>query len=126
MGGEHVSKDFFSVFQQGIRNENEGILQERSKGSENGGVLTRRENQKKLRQLASLAVSNGWIRSNQREDDAAIFEIWKGIATGVLIPRTPPFRAENLAIVRENWKLLSPHSQTLHILKLPTQQLLTP
>src|SRR5580692_11735275 len=67
IAGDHVSKDFFSVFQQAIRNANAGILQERSKGSENGGVLIRRENQKKLRQLASLAVSNGWIRSNQRE-----------------------------------------------------------
>jgi NitT/TauT family transport system permease protein len=125
IAGDHVSKDFFSVFQQAIRNANAGILQERSKGSENGGVLTRRENQKKLRQLASFAVSNGWIRSNQREDDAAIFEIWKGIATGVLIPRTPPLRAENLAIVRENWKLLSAESQSFDIRRLPTQQLLS-
>ena len=124
IAGDHVSKDFFSVFQEAIRNANAGILQERSKGSENGGVLTRRENQKKLRQVASLAVSNGWIRSNQREDDAAIFEIWKGIATGTLIPRTPPLSAENLVIVRENWKLLSAESQSLDIRRLPDKQLL--
>jgi NitT/TauT family transport system permease protein len=125
VAGDHVSKDFFNGFQQAVRNANASILQERSKGAENGGLLTRRENQKKLRQLAALAVSNGWIRSSQREDDAAIFEIWKGIATGVLISRTPPLNLENLAVVRENWKVLSAESQSFDIRRLPDQQLLS-
>ena len=124
IAGDHVSKDFFRAFQEAVRNANASILQERTNGAENGGVTVRRENQKKLRQLASLAVSNGWIRSSQREDDAAIFEVWKGIATGVLTPKTPPLSGENLTIVRENWQWLSAESQSFDIRRLPEQQLL--
>jgi NitT/TauT family transport system permease protein len=120
IAGDHVSKEFFGTFQEAIRNANTTILQERG---QSGGAMVRRENQKKLRQLAGLAIANGWLRSNQREDDAAIFEIWKGIATGGLIPKAPPLSAENLAIVRQNWELLSGASQ-FDVRKLPDQPLL--
>ena len=52
-------------------------------------MMVRRDNLKKLRQLAPLAISNGWLRPNQREDDAAIFEIWKKLATGALMAKKP-------------------------------------
>jgi NitT/TauT family transport system permease protein len=120
IAGDHVSKEFFGTFQEAIRNGNTTILQERG---QSGGAMVRRENQKKLRQLAGLAIANGWLRSNQREDDSAIFEIWKGIATGRLIPKAPPLSAENLAIVRQNWELLSGASQ-FDVRKLPEQPLL--
>jgi NitT/TauT family transport system permease protein len=120
IAGDHVSKEFFGTFQEAIRNANTTILQERG---QSGGVMVRRENQKKLRQLAGLAIANGWLRSNQREDDAAIFEIWKGIATGRLIPKAPPLSAENLGIVRQNWELLSGATQ-FDVRKLPDQPLL--
>ena len=86
IAGDHVSKEFFGTFQEAIRNGNNTILQDRANGNETGGLMARRDNQKKLRQLAGLAIANGWLRSNQREDDSAIFEVWKGIATGVLVP----------------------------------------
>jgi NitT/TauT family transport system permease protein len=120
IAGDHVSKEFFGTFQEAIRNGNTTILQEQG---QSGGAMVRRENQKKLRQLAGLAIANGWLHSNQREDDAAIFEIWKGIATGGLIPKAPPLSAENLAIVRQNWELLSGASQ-FDVRKLPEQPLL--
>src|SRR5260221_9199049 len=120
IAGDHVSKEFFGTFQEAIRNGNTTILQERG---QSGGAMVRRENQKKLRQLAGLAIANGWLRSSQREDDAAIFEIWKGIATGGLIPKAPPLSAENLAIVRQNWELLSVAGQ-FDVRKLPEQPLL--
>jgi NitT/TauT family transport system permease protein len=121
IAGDHVSKEFFGTFQEAIRNGNATILQERS---QSGGVMVRRDNQKKLRQLAGLAIANGWLRSNQREDDSAIFEIWKGIATGTLTPKAPPLSAENLAIVRQNWGMLSSASQSFDVRKLPEQPLL--
>ena len=33
---------------------------------------------KKLRHLAPLAIANGWLESDERQDDEKIFEIWKG------------------------------------------------
>jgi NitT/TauT family transport system permease protein len=124
VAGDHVSKEFFGTFQEAVRNGNGAIVQDRANGSQTGGLMVRRENQKKLRQLATLAIANGWLRSNQREDDTAIFGIWKGIATGALMPKTPPLTAENFAIVRQNWQLLSAASQTFDVRKLPEQQLL--
>jgi len=124
IAGDHVSKEFFGTFQEAIRNGNKTILQDRANGNETGGLMARRDNQKKLRQLAGLAIANGWLRSNQREDDSAIFEIWKGIATGALIPKAPPLNAENLPIVRQNWQMLSSVSQSFDVRKLPEQPLL--
>jgi NitT/TauT family transport system permease protein len=124
IAGDHVSKEFFGTFQDAVRNENATILQPREPGNQSGGLMARRDNQKKLRQLAPLAIANGWLRSNQREDDSAIFEIWKAIATGRLASKTPPLSAENLAIVRQNWQTLSAESQTFDIRKLPEQPLL--
>jgi NitT/TauT family transport system permease protein len=124
IAGDHVSKEFFGTFQEAIRNGNNTILQDRANGNETGGLMARRDNQKKLRQLAGLAIANGWLRSNQREDDSAIFEVWKGIATGVLVPKAPPLTAENLAIVRQNWQTLSSASQSFDVRKLPEQPLL--
>src|ERR1700704_2532261 len=124
IAGDHVSKEFFGTFQEAIRNGNKTILQDRANGNETGGLMVRRDNQKKRRQLAGLAIANGWLRSNQREDDSAIFEIWKGIATGTLVPKAPPLSAENLPIVRQNWQTLSSASQSFDVRKLPEQPLL--
>jgi len=124
IAGDHVSKEFFGTFQEAIRNGNAAIVQDRTNGSQTGGLLVRRENQKKLRQLAAPAIANGWLRPNQREDDAVIFEIWKGIATGALTPKTPPLTAENLAIVRQNWQMLANASPIFDVRKLPDQPLL--
>jgi NitT/TauT family transport system permease protein len=124
IAGDHVSKEFFGTFQEAIRNGNNIILQDRANGNETGGLMARRDNQKKLRQLAGLAIANGWLRSNQREDDSAIFEVWKGIATGVLVPKAPPLTTENLAIARQNWQTLSSASQSFDVRKLPEQPLL--
>src|ERR1700730_7883763 len=50
---DHVSKEFFGSFQEAIRNGNTTVLQERG---QSGGAMVRRENRKKLRQLAGLAT----------------------------------------------------------------------
>ena len=87
--GDHVSKEFFPTFQNAVRKANQKILENRKNGQGSSGMMVRRDNLKKLRQLAPLAISNGWLRPNQREDDQAIFEIWKKIADGALIAKNP-------------------------------------
>src|SRR5580693_5046259 len=69
--GDHVSKEFFPTFQKAVRDANARILEDQKNGRGSSGVMVRRDNLKKLRQLAPLAISNGWLRLNQREDDAA-------------------------------------------------------
>jgi NitT/TauT family transport system permease protein len=123
--GDHVSKEFFATFQKAVRDENAQILQDRQSGNATADIMVRRDNQKKLRQLAPLAISNGWLRWNQREDDAGIYKIWKEIATGALTPKTPPLSPENLDIVRQNWQMLSADSADFDARKLPDQPILS-
>src|SRR6478672_13810108 len=56
--GDHVSKEFFPTFQNAVREANKKILEDQKNGRGSGGLMVRRENLKKLRQLASLAISN--------------------------------------------------------------------
>lgn len=121
--GDHVGRDFFGSFQSAVRSENSKILRDRTKGTQQGGLFVRRANQKKLRQLAPLAIANGWLKPGQRENDSAIYEIWRKVADGELIATTPRLTPENLEIVRQNWKTLSQASPTFDIRKLPSEPL---
>jgi NitT/TauT family transport system permease protein len=123
--GDHVSKEFFPTFQAAVRDANAKILEERKNGKAPSGLMARRDNVKKLRQLAPLAISNGWLRPNQREDDPAIFEIWKKLASGALIAKNPALTAENLDLIRKNWEMLSAASPVFDPRKLPDQELLS-
>src|ERR1700726_1520343 len=110
--GDHVSKEFFPTFQNAVREANKKILEDQKEGQGLAGMIVRRENLKKLRQLASLAISNGWLRPNQREDDPAIFEIWKKLATGALVANKPALSSENLGVIRQDWEILFATSPT--------------
>jgi NitT/TauT family transport system permease protein len=123
--GDHVSKEFFPTFQNAVREANQKILENRGVGPSSSGILVRRENVKKLRQIASLAIANGLLKPNQREDDAAIFEIWKKLASGTLVARNPALSVENLKIIRQNWERLSAASSTFDVRKMPDQELLS-
>jgi NitT/TauT family transport system permease protein len=123
--GDHVSKEFFPTFQNAVRDTNNKILENRKNGQTSSGMMVRRDNLKKLRQLAPIAISNGWLRPNQREDDAAIFEIWKKLAGGALAARKPALSAENLDIIRQDWEITSAASPTFDARKLPDQPLLS-
>src|SRR6202040_1754548 len=68
--GDHVSKEFFPTFQDAVRRANKKILEDQKNGQGSAGVMVRRDNLKKLRQLASLAIAHGWLRPNQRAGDA--------------------------------------------------------
>src|ERR1700693_3176086 len=91
--GDHVSKEFFPTFQNAVREANKKIVEDQKTGQSSAGLMVRRDNLKKLRQLAPLAIANGWLRPNQREDDAAIFEIWKKLASGALTAKSPALSA---------------------------------
>ncbi len=123
--GDHVGREFFATFQKAVRDENNQLLQDRQSGNASGDIMVRRDNQKKLRQIAPLAISNGWLHWNQRDDDAAIYKIWNGIASGTLTPKTPPLNAENLDVVHRNWELLSASSPVFDARKLPDEPLLS-
>jgi NitT/TauT family transport system permease protein len=123
--GDHVSKEFFPTFQNAVREANKKILEDRKSGQGASGMMVRRDNLKKLRQLAPLAISNGWLRPNQREDDPAIFEIWKKLADGALIAKKPLLSSENLEVIRQNWEMLATASPTFEARKLPDQALLS-
>jgi NitT/TauT family transport system permease protein len=123
--GDHVSRDFFATFQDTVRSDNQKVLQDRQNAQIARGVMIPRENQRRLRQIAAPAVSNGWLKNNQKEDDAAIYEIWKGVATGALVARSPEFSPENLSVIRQNWQILSATSPKFDARKLPNQPLLS-
>jgi NitT/TauT family transport system permease protein len=123
--GDHVSKEFFPTFQNAVRDANKKILADQKNGQEIAGIMVRRDNLKKLRQLAPLAISNAWLRPNQREDDAAIFGIWKKLAANGLIANRPALSPENLDVIRQNWQMVSAASPNFDARKLPDQPLLS-
>lgn len=122
--GDHVSRDFFPTFVEGVRSDNAAIRESLADPEFKGNSAMRRENQRRLRQLAPVAISNGWLSAGDAENDAAIYEIWKGIATGALVSTRPALTDENLAIVRENWTALAAGSETFDFKALPDKPLL--
>jgi NitT/TauT family transport system permease protein len=120
--GDHVSRAFFPEFVDAVRKENAAVLDSRENGTSASGA--RRKNQKLLRQLAPLASSHDWLPFAEAQNDAALYGIWRDIATGTKVPSTPPLTPENLQIVRENWKLLSASSSEFSLKLLPDQPLL--
>jgi NitT/TauT family transport system permease protein len=119
--GDHVSRGYFPEFVESIRQENTATLAARQAGT---AEPSKRRNQKLLRQLAPLAVSNGWLMEKDAQNDAALYEIWRDLATGAKVAATPALTEENLGIVRENWKLLSAASPTFNFHAFPEAPLL--
>lgn len=121
--GDHVSREFFPGFAEAVREENTAI--EEGTAETQPPRLARRANQKKLRHLAPVAIANGWLDPARREDDAAIYQIWRDIAEGRLVATDPELSAENLEIVRKNWEVLSAALPTFDVRKLPAEPLLS-
>ena len=120
--GDHVSPGFFEEFVAAVRDENAALLKARAGGTQETG--NRRKNQRILRQLAPLAVSNGWLEYDDTQNDAAIYQLWGGLASGRKSPTKPELSAENMEIIRDNWALLSAASQEFTFRKLPDEPLL--
>ena len=120
--GDHVSKAFFPEFQNAVRAENEAVLAARAAGSPETGA--RRKNQRLLRQMAPLAVQNGWLDYKDTQNDAVLYHVWRDLATGARVSKSPVLSEENLGIIRGNWELLGAGSPDFVFGKLPETPLL--
>ncbi len=120
--GDHLSKDFFPGYVEAVRQENAAVAAAATSGTPETGF--RRANQKLLRQLAPLAVENGWIGDTDGQNDAAIYHLWRDLATGAKVANDPPLTPENLAIVHANWEKMGALSPDFDAKLLPEQRLL--
>ena len=119
--GNRLSRDFFPSYQKAIRDDNADTLTARAAGSAPG---SKRANRLLLRQIAPVAVKNGWLSRDKEQDDDAIYRIWNDLASGAKVAATPSLTEENLAIVRANWSILAAASPVFDAAKLPDQPML--
>ncbi|GAA5482682.1 ABC transporter permease [Haloferula sargassicola] len=120
--GDHVSRGFFPEFVEAVRQENAAVEAARAAGSPESGV--KRKNQKLLRQIAPVAVENGWLPYEEGQNDDKIYAIWRDLATGEKAAVHPPLSPENLAVVKANWATLSALSPEFSYRQLPDEPLL--
>ncbi len=120
--GNRLSREFFPVYVNAIRQDNAEIRASRETGVEAPG--TQRANRVLLRQIAPLAAKNGWLPAGAEQDDAAIYHIWRDLAMGAEVSCDPVFSDENLAIIRENWATLAALSPDFDARLLPRVPLL--
>ena len=120
--GDHLSKDFFPTFVEAVRQENQAVMAARTAGTEIPGA--KRKNQKLLRQLAPLAVANGWLPRGDEQNDALLFSLWRDLAAGSKVSTRPVLSDENLVIIRNNWGKLSALSPEFSFKTLPDTPLL--
>ena len=120
--GDHVSREFFPGFQAAIREENAAVLGARAGGAPETGM--RRKNQRILRQLAPVAIENGWLDYRDTQNDAAIYLFWRDLATGARVSESPVLSTENLDIIRANWQKLAAGSPEFVFARLPEDSLL--
>lgn len=109
--GDHLPKDYFPKFVNDVREEN---------ASEREG--SKRKNQKLLRQISPLAIDEGWISTNEAQDDEKIYLLWRDLATGKR--ELPALNEENMEIVRKNWAVLGALSPEFSYKLLPEDPLL--
>ncbi len=120
--GDHVSRAFFPGFEKAVRGENAAVLAARRAGTPETGA--RRKNQKLLRQIAPVAVENGWLDYRDTQNDAVLYQVWRDLATGAKTSTRPRISDENLGIIRANWNTLSALSPEFVFRSLPDEPLL--
>ena len=102
--------------------DNKETLAARAAGASIPGA--KRANRLLLRQLAPLAIENGWLARGEEQNDAALYQLWGGLSSGEKTATRPALTAENLEIVKSNWAILSGASPVFEYGKLPDQLLL--
>ena len=122
IAGDRLSKEFFPTFVEAVRGENNLVLSAREKDQPLS--VTRRENIKRLRHLAPLGMANGWLESDEQQNDKKLFALWKGIAEGTLISTEIMLSKENVEIIKNNWNVLSKASPDFNLKLYPTEALL--
>lgn len=125
--GDRIDKEYFSVYLDQVRVDNQAILQAREAGKSSGSS---RANKKRLRQLTPVAEANGWLDGIDPTDfsavDAKLFEVYGELVTGEVKAGRLPLSGENLEIMRLNWKLLEAFApyDSKNFIKTPLLQLL--
>lgn len=120
--GDHVSRDYFPTFVAAVKGENDATIAARESNTAISGA--KRKNQKLLRQLAPLAIANGWLPRGEEQNDAALFTLWRDLANGAKVSTKPVLTPENLEIIRDNWSKLSALSPEFSFKTLPDVPLL--
>jgi NitT/TauT family transport system permease protein len=120
--GNRLSKDFFPQYTGAIRLDNKETLAARESNASIPGA--KRSNRLLLRQLTPIATGNGWLRRDQAQDDAALYQLWGSLASGEKTATHPSLTDENMAIVKSNWDVLSVKSPVFDYDKLPDLPLL--
>jgi len=120
--GDHVSKGFFPEFVKAVRQENAAVTTAKEAGTPASGA--KRKNQKLLRQVAPLAVDEGWLPYGDSQNDVVLYHVWRDLATGAKVASKPALTDENLGIVRQNWATLSALSPDFVFRLLPDEPLL--
>ena len=121
--GDHLSKEYFPDFVAAIEKDNEEIFRQQNGEvelpSSSRGI--RRSNIKNLRHLVPLAVKEGWIAPEDKDNDETLLALWENIATNPEAERA--FREispENLEIIRNNWLILDKTFQETNDDKMPS------
>jgi NitT/TauT family transport system permease protein len=120
--GNRLSRDFFPQYQDAVRQDNKETLAARAAGTSIPGA--KRANRLLLRQIAPVAIGNGWLPRGGEQDDAVLYQIWGGLASGTKTATRPRLTEENLEIIRANWAILSANSPVFEYAKLPDLLLL--
>lgn len=120
--GDRVSKKFFPIFSKAIRVENQAIMEAREQNKPIIG--SRRDNLKKLRHLAPLALANGWLEVKEQQNDEKLYGVWKGLAEGSLKSTEVELTEENIEVIRSNWRVLSAYAPTYDSKRYPTEAML--
>lgn len=115
--GNRLSKEFFPTYVEAVRQDNAEALKAAETGEAVPGV--QRSNRVLVRQLAPVAVRHGWLAADSEQDDAAIYHLWRDLATGAKTAVNPSLSEENLAVIRANWSVLSALSSDFDSRKLP-------
>lgn len=113
----------FDDFAQAIRDQNAEIMAAQEAGEPLKG--SRRANKKILRHLAAVGIIEGWLSRDQATDDAAIYELWKDLATGKKETSKMTLSDENKEIIEKNWAILSAISETYQSQKIPKETLIS-
>lgn len=118
--GDHLSKTYFPEFVAAIQSDNQSILAARESGDISGsGFSIRRANVKIMRHISDVAVANSWLTRDEAKEDALLYEVWKGVAEGMLTSTKVKFTDENQAIIERNWALMSERSPEFISKRLP-------
>jgi len=122
VAGNRLSREFFPKYTSAVREDNRATLESRTAETQPTGA--KRANRLILRQLAPILIANGWLPRSDEENDAAILPLVADLASGRKTAASPSLSAENLTILRDNWKLLAHTAPDFDPTKLPSAPLL--